>query len=70
MGLGGFEPPTSSLSGMRSNQLSYKPLENTHDLSCLDWKKGDQILKVGPQREKVPKHSAGWLPITTVQVIP
>jgi len=25
---------------------------------------------VGPQREKVPKHSAGWLPITTVQVIP
>ena len=26
MGLGGLEPPTSSLSGMRSNQLSYKPL--------------------------------------------
>ena len=28
MGLGGLEPPTSSLSGMRSNQLSYKPLES------------------------------------------
>ena len=25
MGLGGFEPPTSRLSGARSNQLSYKP---------------------------------------------
>ena len=25
MGEGGLEPPTSSLSGMRSNHLSYKP---------------------------------------------
>ena len=25
MGLGGFEPPTSRLSGGRSNQLSYRP---------------------------------------------
>ena len=25
VGLGGFEPPTSRLSGVRSNQLSYKP---------------------------------------------
>ena len=25
VGMGGFEPPTSSLSGMRSNQLSYMP---------------------------------------------
>ena len=25
MGLGGFEPPTSRLSGARSNHLSYKP---------------------------------------------
>ena len=25
VGLGGFEPPTSSLSEMRSNQLSYRP---------------------------------------------
>ena len=27
MGLGGFEPPTSRLSGVRSNQLSYRPPE-------------------------------------------
>ena len=25
MGLGGLEPPTSPLSGVRSNQLSYRP---------------------------------------------
>jgi hypothetical protein len=27
VGLGGFEPPTSPLSGVRSNQLSYRPNE-------------------------------------------
>ena len=27
VGLGGLEPPTSSLSGMRSSQLSYRPSE-------------------------------------------
>ena len=26
MGLGGLEPPTSRLSGVRSNHLSYKPI--------------------------------------------
>ena len=29
VGLGGFEPPTSPLSGVRSNQLSYRPLLST-----------------------------------------
>ena len=28
VGLGGFEPPTSPLSGVRSNQLSYGPAPN------------------------------------------
>ena len=28
VGLGGFEPPTSPLSGVRSNQLSYRPQSN------------------------------------------
>ena len=32
MGQGGLEPPTSPLSGVRSNQLSYrpKPIENCY----------------------------------------
>ncbi len=29
VGLGGFEPPTSRLSGVRSNQLSYRPTAET-----------------------------------------
>ena len=29
MGLSGLEPPTSRLSGVRSNRLSYKPMCNT-----------------------------------------
>ena len=34
MGLSGLEPPTSRLSGVRSNRLSYKPIESgTHLLS-------------------------------------
>ena len=28
VGLGGLEPPTSRLSGVRSNHLSYKPIVN------------------------------------------
>ena len=31
MGLGGLEPPTSRLSGVRSNLLSYRPIT---DLGC------------------------------------
>ena len=34
VGLSGLEPPTSRLSGVRSNRLSYKPIESgTHLLS-------------------------------------
>ena len=45
VGLGGFEPPTSPLSGVRSNQLSYRPFRglgllkaicvSTHIKMCL-----------------------------------
>src|SRR4030095_5555322 len=30
VGLGGLEPPTSRLSGVRSNQLSYRPTPGNH----------------------------------------
>ena len=41
VGLGGLEPPTSRLSGVRSNQLSYKPILSidyyiVHDNSHFD----------------------------------
>jgi hypothetical protein len=34
VGLGGFEPPTSPLSGVRSNQLSYRP-NSFRSVSCV-----------------------------------
>ena len=38
VGLGGLEPPTSRLSGVRSNHLSYRPIRHAHSLSG---KRGD-----------------------------
>ena len=32
VGRGGLEPPTSRLSGVRSNQLSYRPIKASNDL--------------------------------------
>ena len=37
VGLNGLEPSTSRLSGVRSNQLSYKPLWNFVILLDLIW---------------------------------
>ena len=40
MGLGGLEPPTSRLSGVRSNQLSYRPTPrcDAAESSPLRWR--------------------------------
>ena len=35
VGLGGVEPPTSPLSGVRSNQLSYRPLLRVRPFQAL-----------------------------------
>ena len=35
MGSSGLEPPTSRLSGVRSNRLSYKPIFVAHSFECL-----------------------------------
>ena len=37
VGLSGLEPPTSRLSGARSNQLSYKPIELQNHSGPEDW---------------------------------
>ena len=39
MGLAGVEPATSPLSGVRSNQLSYRPAA-THDIGKPDGQRG------------------------------
>ena len=36
VGLGGFEPPTLRLSGVRSNQLSYRPKRPRSAVRTLD----------------------------------
>ena len=57
VGLGGFEPPTSPLSGARSNQLSYRPGRMSNAAATYDarhsgghiWK---QTIRVGAPFEK------------------
>ena len=53
VGLGGLEPPTSRLSGVRSNHLSYRP-----GLRHLFWKGnedgGQPALSAEPDRQKRP----------------
>ena len=44
MGLSGLEPPTSPLSGVRSNQLSYRPLIKEYQ-PLLKWLKVQSTFK-------------------------
>ncbi len=55
VGVPGFEPGTSSLSGMRSNQLSYTPsIRVTHDLIWTLYKNGgaEGIRTLDPLRAR------------------
>ena len=42
MGLGGLELPTSRLSGVRSNQLSYRPPTREAASGALAWNEGSE----------------------------
>jgi hypothetical protein len=46
VGLGGFEPPTSPLSGVRSNQLSYRPKLFRSDQKVLVCQLGSTITQI------------------------
>ncbi len=69
VGLGGFEPPTSRLSGVRSNQLSYRPPESQFVYAAWrSWSRGD--LKKGGKKvffSKKRQMASVWLskPLTT-----
>src|SRR6202021_1450188 len=47
VGLGGVEPPTSPLSGVRSNQLSYRPARLTIQGHASDLPDGGDQLNIG-----------------------
>ena len=54
VGLGGFEPPTSPLSGVRSNQLSYRPAPRSRarqsQQSCALWARLAALAELGDVR--------------------
>ena len=52
LGLSGLEPPTSRLSGVRSNRLSYKPLI----LQLLHYSKLNQASTYSPTPSPVQYH--------------
>ena len=68
MGLSGLEPPTSRLSGVRSNRLSYKPVlyervrrlrsDGDEEIRTLDPLLARQVLS---QLSYVPKKGSGSL---------
>ena len=49
MGLNGFEPLTSPLSGVRSNQLSYRPTNRKHPNPQRTGTRGDQAKSLNKQ---------------------
>ena len=57
MGLSGLEPPTSRLSGVRSNQLSYRPIVE-NDL--------ERVMGIEPTTSA---WKAGVLPLNYTRVI-
>ena len=51
VGLGGLEPPTSPLSGVRSNQLSYRPNRLTLGSRPNRFSQVNQAIRVGTYEE-------------------
>ena len=56
VGLGGFEPPTSPLSGVRSNQLSYRPrsLSVQYQVICVSTHAFHFVLRKEVIQPQVP----------------
>src|SRR5437588_662593 len=56
MGLNGFEPLTSPLSGVRSNQLSYRPAAFIH---AIEGARTISDTQSGGRRSPPPAHAVG-----------
>ena len=78
MGLSGLEPPTSRLSGVRSNRLSYKPIESgihllSHAVSSIV-PSADQVLTVvfgmgtGVSPDRIATRSIELCSVSTVSL--
>ena len=65
LGLSGLEPPTSRLSGVRSNQLSYKPLFIG---PFIVWASGDkEIRTLDPLLARQVLSQLSYIPILSWQ---
>ena len=58
MGTSGLEPPTSRLSGVRSNQLSYKPI-----LKSFDFSGDEEIRTLDPLLARQVLSQLSYIPI-------
>ena len=60
MGLSGLEPPTSRLSGVRSNQLSYKPRYNELARKFLFWQREMLAFLLGRTKIYMSGEATEW----------
>ena len=65
LGLSGLEPPTSRLSGVRSNQLSYKPLSSAPGRAMGDGDK--EIRTLDPLLARQVLSQLSYIPILSWQ---
>ena len=65
MGLSGLEPPTSRLSGVRSNQLSYKPI-----LKSFDFSGDEEIRTLDPLLARQVLSQLSYIPIKGIRQPP
>ena len=64
MGLSGLEPPTSRLSGVRSNQLSYKPI-----LKSFDFSGDEEIRTLDPLLARQVLSQLSYTPLRVIMLL-